>query len=46
MICQVTLYKAGTVFKEEVVAKDYDDARQVAISRNPNARIVSVTAKL
>ena len=46
MICQVTLYKAGTVFKEEVVAKDYDDARQVAIDRNPNARILSVTAKL
>ena len=45
MICQVTLYKAGTVFKEEVVAKDYDDARPVAIARNPNARIVSVTAK-
>ena len=46
MKCEVTLYKAGTVFKEEVVAKDYDDARQVAIARNPNARIVSVTAKL
>ena len=46
MICQVTLYKAGTVFKEEVVAKDYDDARQVAIAMNPNARIVIVTAKL
>ena len=44
MICQVTLYKAGTVFKEEVVAKDYDDARQVAIARNPNATIIRVNA--
>lgn len=44
MKCLVTLYKAGTVFKEEVIAKDYQDARQVALARNPNAKIVSVTA--
>ena len=25
MKCEVTLYKAGTVFKEEVIAKDFDD---------------------
>ena len=45
MKCEVTLYKAGTVFKEEVIAKDYEDARQVALARNPNATIVGVTAK-
>jgi hypothetical protein len=45
MKCEVTLYKAGTVFKEEVIAKDYQDAREVALARNPNARIVGVTAK-
>ena len=45
MKCEVTLYKAGTVFKEEVIARDYQDARQVAIARNPGAKIVGVTAK-
>jgi len=44
MKCQVTLYKAGTVFKEEVIAKDYQDARQVALARNPGAKVVSVTS--
>lgn len=44
MKCQVTLYKAGKVFKEEMIAKDYQDAKQVALSRNPGATIVSVTA--
>ena len=45
MKCEVTLYKARTVFKEEVIAKDYQDARQVALARNPNATVVGVTAK-
>jgi hypothetical protein len=44
MKCEVTLFKAGTVFKEEVIATDYQDARKVAIARNPGATIVSVTA--
>ena len=44
MKCEVTLYKAGTVFKEEVIATDYQDARRVATARNPGAKIVSVTA--
>jgi len=44
MRCKVTLFKAGTVFKEEVVAVDYEDAKKVAAARNPGARIVSVTA--
>ena len=45
MKCEVTLFKAGTVFKEEVIAKDYKDAREVALARNPNARVVGVNAK-
>ena len=45
MKCEVKLFKAGTVFKEEVIAKDYQDARQVALARNPNAKIVGVNAK-
>ena len=44
MKCEVTLYKAGTVFKEEVIARDDQDARKVALARNPDAKIVSVTA--
>ena len=44
MKCQVTLYKAGTVFKEEVIARDYQDAKQVALARNPGAKVVGVTA--
>jgi hypothetical protein len=40
----VTLFKAGTVFKEEVIATDYQDAKKVALARNPDATIVGVTA--
>ena len=42
---QVKLFVAGTVFTEDVVARNYDEARQVALARNPNARVVSVNAK-
>ena len=45
MKCEVKLFKAGTVFKEEVIAKDYQDAKEVALARNPNARVVGVNAK-
>jgi|TARA_B100001250_G_scaffold246994_1_gene212356 hypothetical protein len=45
MKCEVQLYVAGTVFKEEVQARNYQEARQVALARNPNARVVSVNAK-
>ena len=44
MKCEVTLFVAGTVFKEEVIARDYQDAKEVALARNPGAKIVSVTA--
>ncbi len=44
MKCEVTLYKAGTVFKEEVIATDYKNAKEVALARNPGAKIVGVTA--
>jgi hypothetical protein len=46
MKCEVQLYVAGKVFKEEVYARDYSEARQVALARNPNAKVISVTAKL
>jgi|TARA_B110000014_G_scaffold146622_1_gene102016 hypothetical protein len=41
---EVTLFVAGTMFKEQVIARDYQEAKQVALARNPNARVVSVTA--
>ena len=45
MKCEVTLYVAGKVFKEEVYARDDQDAREVALARNPNAKVIGVTAK-
>ena len=44
MRCKVELYVAGQTFTEEVRAVDYQEARQVALARNPNATVVSVTA--
>ena len=44
MKCRVQLYVSGQVFNEEVRAVDYQEARQVALARNPNARVISVTA--
>lgn len=44
MKCKVKMYVAGTVFEETVYAKDYQEARQVALARNPNATVVSVNA--
>ncbi|AFD02987.1 hypothetical protein [Synechococcus phage metaG-MbCM1] len=44
MVCKVTLYKAGTVFTEEVIAIDYQDAKYVALARNPGAQVMSVTS--
>ena len=45
MKCEVQLYVAGQVFTETVHAVNYDEARQVALARNPNARVISVNAK-
>ncbi|AOO11633.1 hypothetical protein Np200711_152 [Cyanophage S-RIM44] len=44
MKCEVTLYVAGTVFKEQVNARNYEEARQTALARNPTAKIVGVNA--
>ena len=45
MLCEVKLYVAGQVFYEEVRADNYQEARQVALARNPNAKVISVNAK-
>ena len=44
MLCEVKLYVAGRVFYEEVYARDYQEAKEVALARNPNSTVVSVTA--
>ena len=44
MKCRVQLYVAGQTFSEEVRAVDYEEAKRVALARNPNATVVSVTA--
>jgi len=45
MKCEVKLYVAGKVFAEIVEARNYEDARETALARNPKAKVVSVTAK-
>tara|TARA_R100000081_G_C4636231_1_gene75547 strand:+ start:52 stop:498 length:447 start_codon:yes stop_codon:yes gene_type:complete len=44
MRCQVELYVAGTTFYEEMEAVDYQQARRIALARNPGATVVSVNA--
>ena len=46
MRCQVKLFVAGKVFTEDVHARNYDEAIQVAVARNPNARVLGVNARL
>lgn len=42
---EVQLYVGGTVFYETVQAKDYNDAKETALARNPKAKVIAVTAK-
>lgn len=44
MKCRVQLFVSGKVFYEEVEARDYQDAKRTAISRNPSAKVLSVNA--
>ena len=39
MRIKVTLYVAGKVFEEVVEARDYQDATQTALARNPTAKV-------
>ena len=45
MKIEVTFMVGGKVLKEIVYAIDYQEARSVLLARQPNAIIVSVTAK-
>ena len=44
MKVKVTMFVAGKVFDEVVIAANYQDAMTTALARNPTAKIVSVTA--
>lgn len=44
MRCKVQLYVAGKLFDEIVEARDYKDAKETALARNPKAKIISVTS--
>ena len=44
MKCNVDLMVAGQVFSESVYARDYAEAEQVALARNPNATVIRVNA--
>lgn len=44
MKVKVTLYVAGSTFDEVVIARNYQEARETALARNPNAKVVGVTA--
>ena len=44
MRCKVQLYVAGKVFYEEVEVRNYQEARETALARNPNAKVMGVTA--
>lgn len=44
MKCEVKLFVAGKVFTEEVICRNYEEAREVALARNPNAKVIGVTA--
>ena len=44
MKCRVELYVGGQIFDEVVHAIDYQEAERVALARNPNATVISVTA--
>jgi hypothetical protein len=44
MKCEVTLYVAGKTFKEIVECANYESARRTALARNPDAKVIGVTA--
>ena len=39
---EVKLYVGGKVFKEEVYATSYSDAKETATARNPKAKVIGV----
>ena len=46
MKCRVRLFVAGQIIQEEMVCRDYEHAREIALARNPSTQILDVTAIL
>ncbi len=46
MLVEVTLYKAGKLWKENYQSTDFQDARETAKARNPSATIVGCSASV
>ena len=44
MKCRVKLYSAGKIHYEDMYCNGYDQAKKIAQSRYPTAKIVSVNA--
>tara|TARA_Y100000589_G_scaffold15141_1_gene12345 strand:+ start:495 stop:638 length:144 start_codon:yes stop_codon:yes gene_type:complete len=40
---KVSLYILGKIIEEIVIARNYDEAKIVALARHPNASVISVT---
>ena len=41
MRVKVQLYVAGQVFTEKVICRNYEEAREVALARNPTLRVIA-----
>ena len=41
---KVTLIAAGQIFEDLVIARDFQEAKRVALARSPNARVLKVSA--
>lgn len=46
MKCRVTCWVAGKVFYVDCQARNYEEAKTVALAQHPNARLLGVTAVL
>ena len=44
MKVKVSLYISGTVVEEVVTAISYEESKKVALSRNPNGRVIKVSS--
>ncbi len=44
MKCEGQLFVAGQIITETMICRDYQNAREIAFSRNPDTHIIGVTA--
>jgi hypothetical protein len=41
MKVRVTLWVAGNTFTEDVIVSKFDDAKKVALAKNPGAKVIN-----